>query len=97
DLDEEKLAAAREEAANRGLANVAFHQASVLDPWPVSGAALVYIRFVLTHLARPEDVLARAKAALAPGGVLIVEDIDYAGQFCDPPCPAVDRYCELFV
>ncbi|WP_292650503.1 methyltransferase domain-containing protein [Mesorhizobium sp.] len=97
DLDEEKLAAAREEAANRGLANVAFHKASVLDPWPISGAALVYIRFVLTHLASPEEVLARARAALAPGGVLIVEDIDYAGQFCDPPCPAVDRYSELFV
>ncbi|AZN98940.1 class I SAM-dependent methyltransferase [Mesorhizobium sp. M9A.F.Ca.ET.002.03.1.2] len=97
DLDEEKLAAARDEMANRGLANVELHKASVLDPWSVSGAALVYIRFVLTHLARPEEMLSRARAALAPGGVLIVEDIDSTGQFCDPPCPAVDRYRELFV
>jgi cyclopropane fatty-acyl-phospholipid synthase-like methyltransferase len=44
DLDEEKLTAAREEAAVRGLANVEFRKASVLDPWPVSGAALVAAR-----------------------------------------------------
>jgi len=42
-------------------------------------------------------MLARARQALARGGVMVVEDIDYDGHFCDPPCPAFDRYCELFV
>ena len=96
DLDEDKLELAREEAARRGFANVEFRKASVLEPWPVSGASLAYVRFVLTHLPKPEDMLARALEALAPGGLLTVEDIDSAGHFCDPPCPAFDRYRELY-
>ena len=40
DLDETKLELARAEAARRGLANVEFRKASVLEPWPASGAAL---------------------------------------------------------
>jgi ubiquinone/menaquinone biosynthesis C-methylase UbiE len=97
DLDEGKLAGAREEAATRGLANVEFHKASVLDAWPVRDASLVHIRFVLTHLKRPEDMLARAMEALATGGVIVVEDIDYGGQFCDPPSEAAERYWQLYV
>jgi SAM-dependent methyltransferase len=97
DLDEDKLASARAEASRRGLGFVEFHKASVLDAWPVGGASLVYVRFVLTHLARPQDMLARAREALAPGGLLIVEDIDYGSQFCDPPCPAFDRHRDLYM
>jgi len=97
DLDETKLALAREEATRRGLANVAFRTASVLDPWPVSEAAMVNVRFVLTHLPRPEDTLARAWDALAPGGLLVVEDIDYAGKFCHPPNRAFERHAELYI
>jgi ubiquinone/menaquinone biosynthesis C-methylase UbiE len=97
DLDETKLALAREEAARRGLGNVEFRKASVLGPWPASGAALIYVRFVLTHLARPQDMLARARQALAPGGRLVVEDIDYDGKFCEPPSQAFDRHVELYI
>jgi ubiquinone/menaquinone biosynthesis C-methylase UbiE len=97
DLDEEKLAAAREEAATLGLANVEFHSASVLDPWPAQNASLVHIRFVLTHLHRPENMLARAIEALKPGGIVVVEDIDYGGPFCDPPSEAAERYWQLYV
>ena len=97
DLDDDKLALAREEATRRGLGNVEFRSGSVTDPWPATGASLVYIRFVLTHLARPQDMLAQAWQALAPNGVLIVEDIDYEGKFTDPPCPAYDRYSEIYI
>jgi SAM-dependent methyltransferase len=97
DLDEDKLAAARNEAAARGLANVEFRKASVLDVWPVRDASLVHIRFVLTHLKRPEEMLARAMEALAGGGTIVVEDIDYGGQFCDPPSEAAERYWQFYV
>lgn len=96
DLDATKLALAGDEAAARGL-GIEFVPASVLEPWPVTGAALALIRFVLTHLAAPETALARAFDALAPGGVVAAEDIDYRGQFCDPPSAAFDRYGELYV
>ena len=48
----------------------------------------VYIRFVLTHLPDPVVAVANATARLAPGGVLIVEDIDFRGHFCDPDVPS---------
>jgi SAM-dependent methyltransferase len=96
DLDEEKLAIARAEAAGLGLGNIEFVCAGVLDPWPVEGAGLVHARFLLTHVPEPEAVLARARAALAPGGVIGVQDIDYGGQFCDPPCEVFDRAGDLY-
>jgi ubiquinone/menaquinone biosynthesis C-methylase UbiE len=97
DLDEAKLALARAEADARGLANVEFRAASVLEPWPAGGADLALMRFLLTHLAAPEAALARAVGAVAPGGAVAVIDIDYRGRFCDPPSPAFDRYCELYI
>jgi ubiquinone/menaquinone biosynthesis C-methylase UbiE len=97
DLDETKLASAREEAERRGLSHVEFVKGSVLEPWPANNASFVYVRFVLTHLPEPQALLARAMEALSPGGTIIVEDIDFAGHFCDPACPAFSRYTELYV
>jgi SAM-dependent methyltransferase len=97
DLDGEKLAIAREEAIARGLSNVEFVQANVLDPWPVESADLVYARFILTHLPEPERFLARATDALRPGGHLVVEDIDYGGRFTDPDCAAITRADDLYI
>ncbi|RWN94745.1 methyltransferase domain-containing protein [Mesorhizobium sp.] len=59
--------------------------ADKLHPWPADKAALVYARFVLTHLADPERLLERAWDRLLPGGAIVTEDIDYGSQFCDPP------------
>jgi hypothetical protein len=42
-------------------------------------------------------MLARVLDALAPGGLLIVEDIDYEGKFCDPPNQAFERHVELYL
>ena len=97
DLDEAKLEIAREEARTRGLANASFIRASVLDPWPVDNANLVYARFILTHLREPERLLERAMAAMRRGGRIVVEDIDYGGRFMDPHCPAIARADELYI
>jgi ubiquinone/menaquinone biosynthesis C-methylase UbiE len=97
DLDETKLVIASEEAKEQGIANASFHKADVGEPWPAGGARVVYARFILTHLPDPTVLLRRAKEALLPGGFILAEDIDFAGHFCDPPCPAFERYNELYV
>ncbi|KQV99214.1 class I SAM-dependent methyltransferase [Rhizobacter sp. Root1221] len=97
DRDEPKLALAREEASRSGIANVEFTNADMLGAWPVNDADLANLRFVLTHVANPGELLRRAHDALQPGGIVVVEDIDYGGQFCDPPSAAVDQYCEVYV
>ena len=35
--------------------------------------------------------------ALTPGGVLVLEDIDFSGHFSLPDCPAFEAYQEIYV
>ncbi len=97
DLDETKLELARAEARDRGIANIDFRNANVTERWPVGDVDLIYARFILTHLTDPSALVARAKEALRPRGHILAEDIDFAGHFSDPACPAFERYQELYL
>jgi SAM-dependent methyltransferase len=85
DMDEVKLALAREAAAARGLTNVEFRAGDVYEWSEPDTYDLVYCRNVLQHLSRPVSVLREMWAAVRVGGVIVVEDADFAGGFCDPP------------
>ena len=58
---------------------------------PVRPADLVYVRFLLTHLADPRAALAGWLRLLAPGGRLIVQETARLTS----PHPALRRYYEL--
>lgn len=96
DIDATKLRLAAREAEEQQLGNVEFRQADILESDPAPAFDLVYARFLLTHLADPAAALAQMVRALRPGGVAIVEDIDFAGHFCHPPSPAFARFVELY-
>ena len=51
---------------------------------------------VETHLANPQITLSKVQALLKPGGLLVIEDIDFTGYFCYPEFPAFRRYVELY-
>ena len=96
DMDGTKLAIAREEAdRDAGLA-VEYREGDVLTTEMAPEYDVVYVRFLLTHMADPEAAAARVVGGLSPGGVLIVEDIDFTGSFCHPANAAYDRYVELY-
>ena len=99
DLDAAQLDLARAEANAAELTNVEYRVADVTTP-PTDGDLgaydVVYIRFVLTHLPDPDESVANATAQLAPGGVLIVEDIDFRGHFCDPDVPSFWRMVDWY-
>ena len=57
---------------------------------------MVYSRFLLMHVARPQDVLKEMKRILKPGGILAIEDGDFALPFCHPPSASYDRCFELY-
>ncbi|MGL3104288.1 class I SAM-dependent methyltransferase [Bradyrhizobium sp. BR 1432] len=97
DFDEDKILLARAEAKRRGVPNVEFRCANITHHWPESGVSLVSVRFVLTHLANPADALKRAYEALSPGGIVVVQEIDCEGEFCDPASAAFRRKGELFI
>jgi SAM-dependent methyltransferase len=96
DIDEEKLAIAREEAAAAGRA-VTYRRADFTSEDVGSGFDLCYCRFVLTHLTDPAGAVRRLQGVLRPGGALAVEDIDYRAGVSYPESAAYRRYCEVYV
>lgn len=90
DGDAVKIAAAREAAA--GLANLTFEVGDAIAPDGGAAFDAVYARFLLSHLTDPDGALASLAARVRPGGLVIVEDVDFDGHFADPPQPSLDRY-----
>ena len=96
DADEVKLALTRRAAAERRLGNVEFTALDVRDWDEPGGYDVVYSRFLLQHLSEPGSLLRRMWAAVAVGGVLIVEDADFDGWCCDPPNEAFALFLETY-
>jgi SAM-dependent methyltransferase len=96
DRDATTLAIAREEAEGAPGVAVEYREGDVLTTELAPEYDIVYARFLLTHLADPQAATVRIAAGLRPGGVLIVEDIDFTGSFCHPTSAAYDRYTELY-
>ena len=96
DIDQTKLELATSEASEQGLTNVSFQFADITESAPANDFDLVHARFVLTHLTNPAQALAHIRAALCPGGIIVLEDIDFRGYFCYPDCGAVWRYVQLY-
>ena len=89
-LDHARAAAARQQAS------AWFETRNAEDLQDEGVYDVVHTRFLLTHLRQPAQVLASMLRALRPGGTLIVQDIDCPGHVCHPPCPAFDRYLDLY-
>ena len=89
DMDDVKLTSAREECRQAAIGNIDFRLGNVTD-WSEPGAYdLVYGRFILSHLASRVATVGAMRDALRPGGILVLEDIDFAGAFCHPPHPGL--------
>lgn len=100
DIDAEAVAIARAEAAERGVAGISYVVGDFRDPAVLAAAQgpfdLVYARFVLSHLADPDAAIATLAGAVAPGGVVAVEDVDFSGHFCFPPSADFDAYLAFY-
>lgn len=97
DIDQTKLDLAAREAAEHNLTNIGFQLANITESAPPGNFDLVHARFVLTHLTDPALALKHIRAALRPGGIAVLEDIDFSGYFCYPDCAALWRYVNLYV
>ena len=81
-------------AAVDAPAGVAFARHDAREvPFPESPADVVYCRLLLAHLNRPMDVLAGWATQLAPGGLLMIDELDRA----ETDDPAFRRYLEVAV
>ena len=96
DMDAVKLEYARQAAAERGVSNVEFQVADVTEWNEPTSYDVVYCRFLLQHLAEPVAMLRTMWAAVRPAGTLIVEDADFDGWCCYPPCAAFDFFVRTY-
>ena len=78
-----------EAAAPPGVA-FAVHDVTVV-PFPAGPAGRIYGRFLLTHLPDPPATLAAWSTQLAPGGLLLVDEVERIRT----DQPALRRYLEL--
>jgi ubiquinone/menaquinone biosynthesis C-methylase UbiE len=95
DRDERCLEIARHKAARHRLPAI-FRAQSITDLREDSAYDRVYSRFLLTHLPKSGEALERMVQATRQGGLVIVEDIEFAASFSHPPCPAFRRYVDLY-
>jgi SAM-dependent methyltransferase len=98
DIDETQLGIARREADAQAIRNVEFRLFDIraADEGIGSGFNIVYARFLLTHLDNPLRAIAAFYRYLWPGGLAILEDIDFDGYFTYPESKAFQRYKELY-
>lgn len=96
DIDPVKIDIARREAEAAQVSNIEYRLADITRDAFDEEFDLVHARFLLTHLPGPERALENMRHSMRPGGVIVVEEIDFRGHFCYPDCPAFWRYVELY-
>jgi ubiquinone/menaquinone biosynthesis C-methylase UbiE len=96
DFDPVKLDTARRQTRRAGLSNVEYRVLDVTTWREPERYDVAYGRFIVSHMSDRQGLIDRMVAALAPHGVLVLEDIDFSGAFCQPANPAYSRYCELY-
>jgi SAM-dependent methyltransferase len=96
DIDPKKIELARGEAENLGINNIEFRISDIRERPASAEFNVVHARFLLTHLSDPRDAVDVFYQHLKPGGLVIVEDIDFSGHFVYPESNAFRRYHELY-
>jgi ubiquinone/menaquinone biosynthesis C-methylase UbiE len=96
DVSNEQLEVARRHAAALRLENVDFLSlsADALDPIGRQ-FDLVYSRFLLVHLERPERALREMLGRVKPGGILACDEQALAGAACFPDSGAFRKSVDL--
>jgi ubiquinone/menaquinone biosynthesis C-methylase UbiE len=95
DRDREILRLAEREAERQGL-SATFRRWEAEDLDEESAYDLVFSRYLLSHLPRPQRAVEGMVRALRPGGRLVLEDVYFPGHVCYPANPAFARYVEIY-
>jgi ubiquinone/menaquinone biosynthesis C-methylase UbiE len=65
--------------------------------FPDASFDIVYARYLLEHVSKPEVVMREMRRLVRPGGCVAVCENDISLIRFDPPCPAFDRAWDLFL
>jgi 2-polyprenyl-3-methyl-5-hydroxy-6-metoxy-1,4-benzoquinol methylase len=96
DADASILRLAAQEAEEKGFKNIEFVAAAIEDYQYREEFDFSYARFVLSHVQEPAMALQKMKEAVKPGGMVVVEDVQFSGHFCYPASKAFERYLDWY-
>lgn len=97
DTSRDVLLKASEFAGARGVENIIFEPADVMElPYADQSFDVVHAHQVLQHLPEPVSALREMRRVLRPGGVLAVRDADYGAMAWYPQVPALSAWQELY-
>ena len=96
DIDSTKLDLCRADATNLSVSNVEYRSIDIRERPERPEFDVVHARFLLTHLSDPAGAVNAFYDHLKPGGLVIVQDIDFTGLFVYPDSHAFRRYHELY-
>jgi ubiquinone/menaquinone biosynthesis C-methylase UbiE len=65
--------------------------------FPDGSFDIVYARYLLEHVSKPDVVMREMRRVVRPGGCVAVCENDITLLRFDPPCPAFDRAWDLFL
>jgi SAM-dependent methyltransferase len=91
------VAAAREAAAARGLANVSFREGDPAEMAFERPFDAVVGRYVLLFQADPGAMLRKLAKHLRPGGVIVFHEPDWSFVRSVPAAPTYDRCCRWII
>ena len=95
DASEKYLQFLREQIASRGLKQVSVQQADIHQlPLPDGSIDIVFVRWVLCFVEKPEQVIAEVARVLRPGGRLVV--VDYFNYQAVNIFPKRESFTQLF-
>ena len=95
DRDQSILQLARREAEDQGLP-VTFRRLEAEELAEASTYDLVFTRYLLSPLPRPQRAVEAMVRAARPGGRLVLEDVYFPGHYCYPPSATFDGFVELY-
>jgi ubiquinone/menaquinone biosynthesis C-methylase UbiE len=93
DVSADALAAARTDAAGRGLTNLRYQEGSVYElAFEDASFDAVFAHQFLQHLREPAAAVREMLRVLRPGGLLAIRDVDWATAAYWPQDPWLDRF-----
>ncbi|MBX9977133.1 MAG: methyltransferase domain-containing protein [Alphaproteobacteria bacterium] len=93
DISKDQLTVTQSAMEEAGLFNVTYVQGDILDALtlPDVKADIIYTRYVLMHLKKPEKAVAIIKQYLKPGGASVGQESILDEVYTEPTCDIIER------
>lgn len=97
DSRETQLKIAKEKAHQNNVSPVIFRHQNILEWKENQIYDFIYSRLFFNQLRKPLNLLEQIYSSLKPGGLAMIEDLDFSKFQCFPSSFAFDRFIELYI